>query len=71
MCNIENHSVAAEIKTEQMDEYPEFPNFSDFNSQSEICSSFTIHPFPRYVKLLSIQCFPIHKQKLVASPNKS
>ena len=36
MCNNENHSVEAEIKTEQMDEYPEFPNISDFNSQSEI-----------------------------------
>ena len=36
MCNNENHSVAAEIKTEPMDEYPEFPNISDFNSQSEI-----------------------------------
>ena len=29
MCNTENHSVAAEIKTERMDEYPEFPNISD------------------------------------------
>ena len=36
MCNNENHSVAAEIKTERMDEYPEFPNISDFNPNSEI-----------------------------------
>ena len=35
MCDTENKSVAAEIKSEQIDEYPEFPNFSDLNSSSD------------------------------------
>ena len=36
MSNTQNHSVAADIKTERMDEYPEFPNFSEINPHAEI-----------------------------------